>query len=656
MLLITCNLRKAILLIVTIFVELLTARAQLVFEAGQYHVDEKLHLIICNRIPATIESGTSSVFFDKSYVFSSPINTIQVGLPYSVSFNEDTYKLYFTRLPIVTLNEKDSIQQDIYASGLLNIDDTTGAVYKSSIGIKIRGAYSSTFPKKSYHLQLWTDSTGNTTQDESIFGMRSDKTWLLLAMYNEKLRLNNKLSHDLWLKIHKLYYADLESDAHSTIRSRYVEVILNGDYQGVYLFTEDMDRKQLKLKKQTNADNGGELYKGDSWDIGTLFTGVPTLPSVSTELWGGWELSYPDTTNWKNLYDFTNFAVTSSDSTFKQKISTKIRQDNFADYFIFLNLLRAEDNTGKNLFLARDNVNEPYFIAPWDLDGTWGYYWDGSQKNTTNDVLSNSLFNRLLTTQSFKNQLTTRWFSLRKTTLSIDSLYGSINANYEFLSKNGVYERENMKWAGDLLSYGNDEHAYIQNWVSERVNWLDTYFKSINNEPTVYAFDATIAGTSVLLEWSANCSDIYSFDIERSTDSLNWNLLNTYPIISNDSTTCQYTFTDINPSVGKAYYRLKVADKESAISYSSVQQVKIDLTALKSNAVQVFPNPVSTTLQVLGSVEKINVYSALGMAIYESDSLTPNTVDVKKFPTGLYLVRVTQKNGVINTYKVLVNR
>ena len=649
-----CAHRKIIAFAVYMFSSIFVAKAQLMIDSEHYQIDKNLHLIVCNKIPDKIASGTTSVNIGKTYIFSAPINAIKYGTAYEVSSSDTVYKLYFTQLPIINLSVKNAITDD-ETGGLIDISDTVGTTYHSNIGIKIRGNYSSTLPKKPYRVQLWTDSTGNTTKDESIFGMRSDKRWLMLAMYNEKLRLNNKVSHDLWLKLHKLYYADLEPDAHSTIRSRYTEAFLNGAYQGVYLFTEDQDRKQLKLKKQTTAGTGGELYKGDSWDSGTLFAGLPALPTESTELWGGWELDYPDETDWVNLHSFTDFAVDASDSTFKQQISSKIREDNFADYFIFLNLTRAEDNTGKNLFLARYNETSPYFIAPWDLDGTWGYYWSGDRKDVTNDILLNNLFQRLLNTDSnFKMQLATRWFSLRESLLSIDSLYADINVNYNFLTANGVYERENMVWSGDYLSYGKDELDYVQNWTQARVTWLDSYFKSlVSDKPIVYSFTGSVPEKAVVLTWSANCPSIHSFDVEASTDSLTWHTITPNSLLANDSTTCNYTLTDNYSETPILYYRLKVTDKNNGISYSAVLRMNVEVS---TSAVSLYPNPVATTLLIRGDVEKVNIYSLLGACVYESDSVVSDTIDMQNLSTGIYLVRVTQKNGSITSHRIVVDR
>ncbi|GAB3800265.1 hypothetical protein GCM10028819_25230 [Spirosoma humi] len=649
---------KLTVLTLLLFFKIGIVNAQLKINDGHYQVDKQLQLIVCNAMPDNITASTTSIDLGKKYVFSTPINAIKLGVAYDVTRNDTTYKLYFTRLPLINLSVKEAITSN-ETGGLIDITDTLGTSYKSDIGIKIRGAYSSTLPKKPYRVQLWTDSTGKTTKDESIFGLRSDKRWLLLAMYNEKLRLNNKVSHDLWRRLHKLYYADKEPDAQASIRTRYVDVFLNNTYQGVYLFAEDMDRKELKLKKQTTAGTGGELYKGDSWGDANMFTGVPALPIEETELWGGWELTYPDAdqTDWQHIYNFTNFAVNASDSSFSQQISTKIREDNFVDYFIFLNLLRAEDNQGKNLFLARYNETDPYFITPWDLDGTWGYYWTGDRRDITNDVLSNNLFNRLInSTSTFKKQLAARWFSLRANLLSTDSLCAQMTANYSFLSGNGVYERENRVWSGDYLSYGQDELDYAKNWIQARATWLDSYFRNFaGDQPIIYSFGASVPDSGVVLTWSANCSAIHSFDVEVSTDQVAWRKITPNSLLASDSATCNYSFTDTEIAASGLYYRLKVMAKSDSILYSSVLSINPE-RSFANSVLSLYPNPVSTTLMVRGDVDRINVYSLPGIPVYESDSSTGNVIDMARFPVGIYLVRITHKNGLVSSHRVIVNR
>ncbi|MFT4031430.1 MAG: CotH kinase family protein [Siphonobacter sp.] len=636
-------------LLVLLFFSIEPVYAQI--SSSRYQIDQSLHLIICNEIPVISDSVTT-IIFDQTYTFSSPVTSIQTATSYSVEANEITYQLFFTRLPLISLTASGSIQSDSEIGGTISVIDTTGNTYSSDMGIKIRGSYSSTLPKKSYRVQLWTDSTGSETKDESLLGMRSDKRWLFLAMYNEKLRFNNKMSHELWFKMHTLYYADEEPEALATIHTCYVDVFLDGAYQGVYLFAENMDRKQLKLQKQKTAGTGGELYKGDSWGAGTIFSSVDDLPTTTSETWSGWELSYPDETDWVNLRNLEDFVINSSDSLFKENVSTNIREDNVADYFIFLNLIRAQDNVGKNMFLARYDESSPYFVIPWDLDGTWGYYYDGSQKNTTNDILTSGLFSRLISTaDSFKINLSQRWFALRETTLSNDSLLASIDYYYTYLKTNAIYDREALVWSGDMLSYSDAELAYMKTWTTTRLTWLDYYF-STYNEPAITNFNAVLNESVVNLSWNATCSIISSFDVERSADNLNWEALTTSSLSSTDSLICSYTFTDTNPLETTAYYRIQGLDLSGNTIYSSTETVSV-LTS-STEAILVYPNPVSSTLQISGNLSKVSVYSMKGALVYEADNSLPNTINMQNLPVGLYIVYVTKTDGSISKHKIIV--
>jgi hypothetical protein len=455
------------------------AYSQVTIPSGQYGLDDSTKLIICNVYPESIPANTSEFVFNQTYTLISPINSIQVGTKYQATApNNDHYSIYFTDIPIIQIGVShiDHIEKSSEIQGNLKIIDPKGQPYDSPIGIKVRGNTSATFPKKSYRVQL-RDNLG-VNKDTTLFGFRSDKRWLMLAVMNEKIRLNNKISHDLWLKMHTLYYKAQEPTAQSTIRSVYVEAFVNNRYRGVYLFTENTDRKQLQLKK--TRDNGtvrGELYKGD--DHGnTQFISLPSKPSSPSEVWGSWEVSYPDVTDWNNLFDLTQFVKESNNSVFTSGISERVKMSNMSDYFIFLNLLRASDNTGKNTFLAKYKENEPYFYTVWDLDGTWGYDWTGERQTDVNEILSNMLFSRLagLNPNQYRHKTAERWFNLRDNLLHIDSLYENIDNQYDLLAGNGVYQREKLLWS--MPNNISAELSYLKNWLQLRVNRLDNYFNS----------------------------------------------------------------------------------------------------------------------------------------------------------------------------------
>ncbi|QJD80168.1 CotH kinase family protein [Spirosoma rhododendri] len=446
--------------------------------ADRYRVDAANQLILCNKLPTATNTQPLSVTLDQVYTFPDSVTTLKRGVFYPVDRNGVTYSLMFTALPMLNIQTrgKDIVNTPAIMTKL-TIADTTGSTRLKWSQVNIRGAYTSTLPKKPYKVVFYTDSTGRITKDTALFGMREDSEWLLLAMYNEPLRVNNATSHALWLKMYKLYYASQETDAVPGIRTRYVDVFLNGVYNGIYLLTEPMDRKQLKLKKtNTNGSVRGELYKSVNWTDATLFTGVPSLDGANRDTWAGYELKYPnDTTFWSNLYGLTDFVVNSNSDQFKSKLSTRWQTDNLIDYFLFLNLIRAADNRGKNLYIARYKENEPYIYIPWDLDGTFGYMWAGNRDETTTDILSNGLYDKLLGLNpgSFQERAKTRWFALRKGVFDAGALKSSLTANVQRLTNEGAYRREGRIWPTPNVT---DETSYATGWIDRRLSYLDGYF------------------------------------------------------------------------------------------------------------------------------------------------------------------------------------
>ena len=155
----------------------------------------------------------------------------------------------FTFLPIVELN-CSSVNSKAYTTGSLRVTDPASLGYDSLMiaAFKYRGASSSNYPKRSYAIKL-RDENGNSV-DRKLLGYRSDNNWILDAMYIDLACMRNRVATDLWNAFEcKPYYADREKKVRTGTRGKFVEVILNGQWWGLYCMTEKMDRKQLKLKK-----------------------------------------------------------------------------------------------------------------------------------------------------------------------------------------------------------------------------------------------------------------------------------------------------------------------------------------------------------------------------------------------------------------------
>ena len=444
-------------------------------------------------------------------------------------------KIRFTFLPIVELN-CSSVSSKAYTTGSLRVTDPASLGYDSLMiaAFKYRGASSSNYPKRSYAIKL-RDENGNSV-DRKLLGYRSDNNWILDAMYIDLACMRNRVATDLWNAFEcKPYYADREKKVRTGTRGKFVEVILNGQWWGLYCMTEKMDRKQLKLKKfvpaslSTTGENEvhGVLYKSNQWTY-EVFMGHESNDDndnkqviyphkkvsdykniLGQETWCEYEFKYPDyedeAVEWRPLHDAANMVATSFILNI-DSVKSRFDYPMLRDYYLFIDLLLATDNHGKNLFWYAYDTQGPegdkLSLAPWDLDGTFGQDWDGVITNTKDVTLDFdtyiknyehgqfAIFDLIKSRSEWQQDLKDRYAELRiKGVISGDSIANRF-ANYASLFEASLADqREQNMWSKAYHSRHKDIQGgatYAESWIRRRVNWLDQK----------YGFDAAVTAVN----------------------------------------------------------------------------------------------------------------------------------------------------------------
>lgn len=378
-------------------------------------------------------------------------------------------------LPTVTIVTDGPIVNTPAVHGTITVDDHFGTVIQMHAGFKIRGTSSQQYDKKSYRVELWTDETGIEMADTTFLGMRSDDDWNLEAMWAQPLRLRDKVANELWMELYQLPYQASEPSALPGIRMEYVDLYLNNTYVGVYALTERMDRKQLGLRKY-NGTLRGLLFKGNGPGAPTF----DTLPDYDNSLdtWDNYEWVYPNENDtlidWSALYNFTNFVMNSTDIAFYTQYNTMFDAQNAIDYFLFINVLKAMDNMGRNLFVARYKKSSEFLYMPWDLDAIWGLDTDGTQTNDATGFLTNGFYDRLLedcSDNGFVAMTQARYNALRETVLNREHIMDLVLEEYMALVESGAYEREHEAWPE--FTVDESQLDYISDWLDQRFAYLD---------------------------------------------------------------------------------------------------------------------------------------------------------------------------------------
>lgn len=458
----------------------------------------------------------------------------------------------FTFLPIVELN-CSSVNSKAYTTGSLRVTDPASLGYDSLMiaAFKYRGASSSNYPKRSYAIKL-RDENGNSV-DRKLLGYRSDNNWILDAMYIDLACMRNRVATDLWNAFEcKPYYADREKKVRTGTRGKFVEVILNGQWWGLYCMTEKMDRKQLKLKKfvpaaqSTTGENEvhGVLYKSNQWTY-EVFMGHESNDDndnkqviyphkkvsdykniLGQETWCEYEFKYPDyedeAVEWRPLHDAANMVATSFILNI-DSVKSRFDYPMLRDYYLFIDLLLATDNHGKNLFWYAYDTQGPegdkLSLAPWDLDGTFGQDWDGVITNTKDVTLDFdtyiknyehgqfAIFDLIKSRSEWQQDLKDRYAELRiKGVISGDSMANRF-ANYASLFEASLADqREQNMWSKTYHSRHKDIQGgatYAESWIRRRVNWLDQKYGfdaavTAINEAKAEAYFAALGGVGCI--------------------------------------------------------------------------------------------------------------------------------------------------------------
>jgi len=377
-----------------------------------------------------------------------------------------------------------------------NYPDNPPNDYDGRIEIKTRGHSSYSFPKKQYRIET-QDSLGNNL-NVSLLGLPAENDWILYGPYSDKSLIRNVLVYTLAAEIND--YAP---------RTKFCELILNGDYLGVYVLTEKIKRDDnrvdiTKLYPEENSEpgiTGGYIFKRDRVDDGDVAIRLNNtgLEFVITEP-GADDISSSQK-NWleKYLNDFES-ALYNSNGNYGDYIDVLT----FADNFLIVEFTKNIDGYRLSTYFYKDR-NEKIKAGPvWDYNLSLGNadYNDGWTAEGWYYPLIWEMdvywFGDLINDPEFNNLCATRWQELRQNTLNIPHIFSLIDDWTELLNES--QERNFSRWLilglyiwpnpgyPESGSYGypsptsgapeswRGEIEYLKDFISGRAQWMDEQF------------------------------------------------------------------------------------------------------------------------------------------------------------------------------------
>ena len=368
--------------------------------------------------------------------------------------------------------------------------------YNGKIGIERRGASSYNYPQRPYLFE--TQNEDGSNNNVTLLGMPKENDWILLSHYNEKTLMRNVISFDLFREM-----------GHYSVRTRLCDVVINGKYEGIYILCEKVkrDKNRVDISKLKTSDNqgddltGGYIFKVDyhhGYDGWISDYSPIDHPNYDTKFVYYYP-KYDDIVGSQREYikshvDKLQYALNRSD--FKDRYNQFIDNSSFIDYFIMSEVSRNIDGYKKSRYFHKDKDSKGGLIKAgpvWDFDWAWkninacnihgtnGSGW-AYKVNDCYETASPGWYVRLLQDPVFANKVNCRYFKLRETILSDESITQKIDSIYN-LVKNpqiGHFSRWNVlgrrtgapEVEQPAQTY-NEEVSRLRNWIALRLNWLD---------------------------------------------------------------------------------------------------------------------------------------------------------------------------------------
>lgn len=417
-----------------------------------------------------------------------------------------------SNLPIVVINTVGNVtipnEPKVTATmGIINNDDGINHIsdpyneFYGNIGIETRGSSSGGFPKKAFGLE--TRGPDSSNYNVSIFDWPSDNDWILYAPYSDKSLIRNVLTYKIGNELGMW-----------APRTKMVEVIINGQYEGVYVFMERIKQNpgRVNVDKLNYEDtigvelSGGYIIKIDKTTSGGIIAWTSPFPQAAPATGPiRYQLHDPDLDTLHPLQlayiqqYVTDFETALNGPDFSDPVlgyEAYIDVNSFIDFMIVNEISKNVDGYRISTFLHKksDADGGKLFAGPlWDFNLGWGNANYCAGGNTDgweiyfNDVcggggaLNNPFWwNKLVTDPDFTHALNCRWQELRATTLHTDTLLAWISEMEIYLSD--AADRNFNRWPIlDTYVWPNnyvgatytDEINYLRSWLTARLDWMD---------------------------------------------------------------------------------------------------------------------------------------------------------------------------------------
>jgi spore coat protein H len=303
---------------------------------------------------------------------------------------------------------------------------------QSAAQIRIRGNTSRLHDKKGYLLSLTTDD-GESNRDAQMLGMDPHHEWALHGPYLDKTLIRNYMWYNIAGEI--MDYAP---------NVRFCEVILNGEYLGLYLMTETITNGEDSRLKMTMPQDGSDavsyvvrLDRGSS----TPMKNIETFTQYALRTYNVLDIAYPGAGNLtperieyirQDFSDFEKVLYSYDYNTEPYAWWNLADMDSFADYFLLHEFTCNYDVGSRSTYMYKD-LRGTYKMCIWDFNSACDNFYESQLKPQRFQLQNITWFYMILKDENFVNHTIERYRELRTSYLSEDYLNTYIDETIAYL-------------------------------------------------------------------------------------------------------------------------------------------------------------------------------------------------------------------------------
>ncbi len=440
--------------------------SQILFEGQPVPTDLTRNTIYISQPAALLHSYTAlhgsmssaspdcSLFFVDDPAMVNLAQSVRDGRPLPLIMVCGTeYKpvnVLITTLPVLSMKERvpGSGLGSFTLFGCFDPQRDVYSVRTEAVRWNARGHSSQSFPKKGWKLNVREGYQDK--KNVSLLDLGSDDDWILNPMSMDDTKLKEMLVQTVWNRLTAQTGYNLPMTT-----GRYVEVVINNTYHGLYLLQRRVDEKYLGLDKETDL-----LFKGqNTWTPETLKD--------------GYRLKHSPLLTFQS-YDELERILSGQNP---EEMDT----ENVIDVTLLLQLISGQDNTGyKNMFYAirRSGGRSLLTLVPWDTDLSLGVTWDYNYDASMNQMPERQEMATIrLHTPDVDERMAARWQTLRGDVFSGQYLMSVLDELSSALAASGAVQRDQEVWG--LLHKGSDNTENLMRFISERLIMLDQYYAGL---------------------------------------------------------------------------------------------------------------------------------------------------------------------------------